>query len=208
MPTITFRNLSTQPIRVTQIDKYSDPNEHKSKFSHMARNITSLVHSGSKVTAIVDNTPPSAQQNLDLIILPFESQQTADVEKSNTDICRVYFESLGTEGKFRVDLYDVDGYRPVVTSLEPNSTVKIYPVWNHHASHLSLLSEAQLNQWMSKLKDDTPLSILSIPGTHNSVTYRSALPSVRCQAVNVTEQLENGVRFLDIRGQPDIDDGE
>jgi 1-phosphatidylinositol phosphodiesterase len=56
---------------------------------------------------------------------------------------------------------------------------------------------------MSKLKDDTPLSALSIPGTHNSPTYHVALPSVRCQSVSVKEQLENGVRFLDIRVQPE-----
>jgi 1-phosphatidylinositol phosphodiesterase len=56
---------------------------------------------------------------------------------------------------------------------------------------------------MSRLKDETPLSALSIPGTHNSPTCHTALPSVRCQAVGVKEQLNNGVRFLDIRVQPE-----
>ena len=56
---------------------------------------------------------------------------------------------------------------------------------------------------MSKLKDETPLSALSIPGTHNSPTHHTALPSVRCQAVGVKEQLNNGVRFLDLRVQPE-----
>jgi 1-phosphatidylinositol phosphodiesterase len=56
---------------------------------------------------------------------------------------------------------------------------------------------------MSELKDETPLSALSIPGTHNSPTCYRALPSVRCQAVSPRIQLENGVRFFDVRVQPE-----
>ncbi|KAM7200436.1 PLC-like phosphodiesterase, TIM beta/alpha-barrel-containing domain containing protein [Rhypophila sp. PSN 637] len=67
------------------------------------------------------------------------------------------------------------------------------------SSFLSIFSSAQLNKWMSKLPCAYPLSSLSIPGTHNSPTCFKALPSVRCQAVPVRTQLENGVRFLDIR---------
>jgi 1-phosphatidylinositol phosphodiesterase len=60
---------------------------------------------------------------------------------------------------------------------------------------------------MARLKHEMPLSALSIPGTHNSPTHHVALPSVRCQAVSVKEQLDNGVRFLDIRVQPEsVDD--
>jgi 1-phosphatidylinositol phosphodiesterase len=59
---------------------------------------------------------------------------------------------------------------------------------------------------MGKLKNEIPLSALSIPGTHNSPTHHMALPSVRCQAVSVKEQLNNGVRFLDIRVQPESAD--
>lgn len=55
---------------------------------------------------------------------------------------------------------------------------------------------------MKELKDETPISALSIPGTHNSPTHYKALPSVRCQAVSPKVQLENGIRFFDIRVQP------
>ena len=40
---------------------------------------------------------------------------------------------------------------------------------------------------------------MSIPGTHNSAACHVALPSVQCQGATVTEQLEHGVRFLDVR---------
>ena len=59
---------------------------------------------------------------------------------------------------------------------------------------------------MSRLQNENPLSALSIPGTHNSPTHHTALPSVRCQAVSVKEQLDNGIRFLDIRVQPEKPD--
>jgi 1-phosphatidylinositol phosphodiesterase len=52
------------------------------------------------------------------------------------------------------------------------------------------------------LPDALPLSAISIPGTHNSHTYYKALPSVKCQSVDIKTQLENGIRFLDIRAQP------
>ncbi|KAJ4352717.1 hypothetical protein N0V95_003989, partial [Ascochyta clinopodiicola] len=55
---------------------------------------------------------------------------------------------------------------------------------------------------MAELPETLPLSAISIPGTHNSHTYYKALPSVKCQAVDIKTQLENGIRFLDIRAQP------
>ena len=68
------------------------------------------------------------------------------------------------------------------------------------AAFLALIpSRAHMSKWMSALPDTVPLSLLSIPGTHNSHTYFRALPSVRCQAVSVASQLRQGIRFLDIR---------
>lgn len=55
------------------------------------------------------------------------------------------------------------------------------------------------NTWMKEVDDNTKLAKLSIPGTHNSAACHTALPSVQCQGASVTDQLEHGVRFLDIR---------
>ncbi len=56
------------------------------------------------------------------------------------------------------------------------------------------------DSWMKGIGDDTYLSKLSIPGTHNSAAYHKlAPPSVQCQGENISEQLRHGVRFLDIR---------
>lgn len=62
---------------------------------------------------------------------------------------------------------------------------------------------------MSELDDVTRVTQLSIPGTHNLSACYTALPSVQCQGESVRRQLENGVRFLDVRvGKRYIKKGE
>ncbi|AMD19265.1 HBR364Cp [Eremothecium sinecaudum] len=55
------------------------------------------------------------------------------------------------------------------------------------------------SNWMREVDPETQLSKLSIAGTHNSAACYKNLPGVRCQDDSVTTQLENGVRFLDVR---------
>ncbi|MFD9501094.1 phosphatidylinositol-specific phospholipase C [Streptomyces sp. NPDC060035] len=52
--------------------------------------------------------------------------------------------------------------------------------------------------WMGGLADATPLQRLTIPGTHNSGA-RYGGPWTECQNTTVAEQLNSGIRFLDIR---------
>ncbi|KAI5951502.1 hypothetical protein KGF54_004576 [Candida jiufengensis] len=56
-----------------------------------------------------------------------------------------------------------------------------------------------LTKWIEEIPDDSRISKLSIPGTHNSFANGSNLPSVQCQGASVTKQLEHGIRFLDVR---------
>ena len=61
---------------------------------------------------------------------------------------------------------------------------------------------AGYSQWMSKLNDNLKLTALSMPGTHNSCTYRTSgffKGFVQCQSWDLKTQLSNGIRFLDIR---------
>ncbi|KAL2885181.1 1-phosphatidylinositol phosphodiesterase [Ceratocystis lukuohia] len=55
--------------------------------------------------------------------------------------------------------------------------------------------------WMSNIADDTPLSSLSIPGTHRSVTdgFKSFL--AKTQSESLEQQLEGGIRYIDISCQ-------
>lgn len=54
--------------------------------------------------------------------------------------------------------------------------------------------------WMSRLKEDTRLSKLSIPGTHDTAADEGD-GYVRTQSLTIPKQLENGIRFLDIRAR-------
>ncbi|MGW4228408.1 phosphatidylinositol-specific phospholipase C [Streptomyces sp. NPDC004980] len=52
--------------------------------------------------------------------------------------------------------------------------------------------------WMAGIADATPLQRLTIPGTHNSGARFGGLWTA-CQNTTIAEQLDSGVRFLDIR---------
>lgn len=56
------------------------------------------------------------------------------------------------------------------------------------------------SDWMADIPDDTYLSSVTIPGTHDSATAH-IFPSffLQCQSMGFNEQLEAGYRYLDIR---------
>ncbi|KAM8805386.1 1-phosphatidylinositol phosphodiesterase-like [Eudromia elegans] len=57
---------------------------------------------------------------------------------------------------------------------------------------------ACLPDWMSALPDTLPLSRLSVPGTHDSLSLFGGR-RLRCQSWGLEAQLAAGVRFLDVR---------
>lgn len=52
--------------------------------------------------------------------------------------------------------------------------------------------------WMAKLPDSRSLKDLCIPGTHNTAAWNMS-PSAQCQGQNIQAQLNDGIRFLDVR---------
>lgn len=55
-------------------------------------------------------------------------------------------------------------------------------------------------EWMKKLSDDTLISEMAIPGTHDSGATHSIFDiSGKCQDITIDTQLNIGVRFFDIR---------
>ncbi|MGQ0779411.1 MAG: phosphatidylinositol-specific phospholipase C [Pseudonocardiales bacterium] len=53
--------------------------------------------------------------------------------------------------------------------------------------------------WMQDIPDDTPVTTLSIPGTHNSCVVDGPLGLAKTQNLDLVEQLNAGIRFFDIR---------
>lgn len=53
--------------------------------------------------------------------------------------------------------------------------------------------------WMGLLGDDTPLSLLTIPGTHDSAAFTNSFPFIATQKMNFVDQLNVGIRYFDLR---------
>ena len=75
------------------------------------------------------------------------------------------------------------------------------------------LSNVWLSDWMSVIRDDTKLTEITIPGTHDSCARKfhnedafGIMSGIsKCQSLNITEQLNAGIRFLDIRCEVNTD---
>lgn len=53
-------------------------------------------------------------------------------------------------------------------------------------------------KWMSKIADSINLCDITIPGTHNTCASKCSFLA-KCQKISLMEQLNSGVRFIDIR---------
>ncbi|MGN0241860.1 MAG: phosphatidylinositol-specific phospholipase C domain-containing protein [Candidatus Weimeria sp.] len=65
-------------------------------------------------------------------------------------------------------------------------------------------------EWMQEIDDDTPISAISIPGTHDSAAVH-IFPGfvLKTQTMSIADQLTNGFRYLDIRLEVESDkDGD
>ena len=113
-------------------------------------------------------------------------------------------EKLSPEGKH---------YRKAV-----NNKGTYYIVWNSSKEELDILSENSAsvypnsndnkylsiffktyNNWMSTLDGTLTLDKFSIPGTHDSGTKKVGKGMAHTQNFDIDRQLEDGIRFLDIR---------
>lgn len=213
---LTIRNLTSVPLSLKVIEKFNAPQGEGIAFqaAKLAGNITSFTNNFTETIGVRLPTGPSnstlaedaqsfAHEEVDIRIDPFTSTPTATAttERKQNEILRLTFEAEGQQYKLDVPL-PVRHTREL-TPLVPDPHFHLTAVFVPASAHLTIFSSANLGSWMKEMADHTPLSALSIPGTHNSPTCHKALPSVRCQAVPPREQLDNGVRFFDIRVQPE-----
>ncbi|KFH43042.1 1-phosphatidylinositol phosphodiesterase-like protein [Hapsidospora chrysogenum ATCC 11550] len=63
------------------------------------------------------------------------------------------------------------------------------------------------SRWMSRIPDAVNLTSLSIPGTHDTMTYAlTADERLQCQNANLSTQLHAGLRYFDIRARLEADE--
>jgi len=72
-----------------------------------------------------------------------------------------------------------------------------------YAFPVSAFNNAAIStNWMSKVPDAQSLSRMTIPGTHETMALYENLPgTAKCQTNTLSEQLNYGIRCLDIRGR-------
>lgn len=63
------------------------------------------------------------------------------------------------------------------------------------------VDEADHSSWMARIPDDTNLTSLSIPGTHDTLTFDVEDELFQCQNHDLDAQLRGGVRYVDVRGR-------
>ena len=92
-----------------------------------------------------------------------------------------------------------------ITGISPNTTYYVRSYATNHVGtfygeQISFTSAEPLSgkNWMSRISNNTSLRSISIPGTHDSGATSGGSIS-QCQDWDIATQLNNGVRFLDMR---------
>ncbi|KAL7627808.1 hypothetical protein AAE478_002003 [Parahypoxylon ruwenzoriense] len=199
MADLTIRNLTATPLELKLVERFEgQPSSgRETPIGTLTTRLSGFFNSTSVAPNVRIQGEARDRRDVSFPIGPFETRGT-DVRAADPgrEVLRLTFESSGH--RYRVDVPSSSQRSTVMTKLDdaPNEYTTIYV---QAGGCLAIFSSSNLSSWMRELRDEYPLSALSIPGTHNSPTCHVALPSVRCQAVNVREQLDNGVRFFDIR---------
>ncbi|KAL9090885.1 MAG: hypothetical protein Q9165_005093 [Trypethelium subeluteriae] len=205
-PPLVIRNLTIHPLELKLIENYEalegQVNKSSSRTDKFTGSFTTTAHAPSALQ-LAEHAQTFSSQDVSLKIDPFTIVKTnvTFAEKQSKDIVRLTFVQCGE--RHRIDLPPSSNASQALVPLSQTPRFQFTGVFIPQDTLLAIYSSASLESWMKELHDATPLSGLSLPGTHNSHTYFRALPSVRCQSVSLLDQLENGIRFLDIRLQPE-----
>ena len=192
---MTIRNLTSTPINIKHYETLKT-----SQGEATTSNFKSLASFWS--TPANTNPPHASLEDVSIVLAPLEVR-AADIKPANPprETINVVFEIDGH--LYQSNIIKPTTHSQILLPLTPDAPRNHSTVYHPEHHHLTVLSYTHPSSWMNSVRDTIPLSALSIPGTHNSPTYHRALPSVRCQVTPVREQLAQGVRFLDIRVQPD-----
>lgn len=207
---ITLRNLTPRPLELVDVERFDAQPAAIIRSSGILNNVTTVVSgflNSTETSAprpLVTQGSPRERHQMSVFVEPFQTRQT-DIRAASRDreLLRLVFRS--DNHNYRTDVPSPSGRAAVMEKLEgaPDDLTAVYLP---DAAILAVFSSPRLDGWMRELDGGWPLTLLSIPGTHNSPACHKALPSVRCQAVGVAAQLRNGVRFLDIRVSANLDD--
>lgn len=129
--------------------------------------------------------------------LHFEDGSCLKFDNCQKDATEVYNRECNTEasGPTKFKLQQISG--PNVENDDPEN---LFRITRENTGHY------KLSCWMEHVPDQYPVTHLAIPGTHDSCTYESITREFnffQCQSKNIEDQLNGGVRYLDLRGFSD-----
>ena len=101
--------------------------------------------------------------------------------------------------KMRVNMADCISGSSTFTRLTNNNNVSILQYIRNNQMFITVIKKSDQREWMTHLPDDTNLVNLSIPGTHDTASWNTSLSFGQTQDKNFTTQLNDGIRFFDIR---------
>ncbi|KAL8965425.1 MAG: hypothetical protein Q9183_003861 [Haloplaca sp. 2 TL-2023] len=201
---LIIRNLTSKPVEVKRCEYHGTaPSLSRGGITNISQNVTSLFWNATSpaAPAVSEPTTSFVHEDVSIWIEPFKAVQTEIKPQGQNETVHLTFETEGEQHRLETPTPTSSSVTLKPVSDSPRLSFTAVHLLEH--CHVTLYSSTNLPSWMGSFRDDTPLSALSIPGTHNSPTCHRALPSVRCQAVSPPEQLDNGVRFFDIRVQPE-----
>lgn len=203
MASITLRNVTIYPLELVTVERFES--KKAGSGGGLVSNVTSrlsglLSSSDDEIVA----GESRHKDNVNVHIDPFKTKKT-DIRTADPgrEVIRLIFKT--EDHRYEVDIPSPNRKSSTMKKLDGGKH-ELTVVYVATGALIAVYSSAKLESWMKELHNDLPMTVLSIPGTHNSPTCYTALPSVRCQAVGVTEQLRNGVRFLDVRVSAEPDD--
>lgn len=198
-PTLTIRNHTPTPFTLARAQRFAAESVSTgTALGNVCGVVTSLFHATDFPTKeVLPSGDAVSSSAVSHVINPFDVCETDVSFPAPREVLRLTFEAAGVR-------YETDAPSPTRKSVtmrrvDGAAGEDFTAVYLPGRAFLAIFSSSHLASWMSELDDELSLSALSIPGTHNSPCHYFALPSVRCQVAPLREQLDNGVRFLDVR---------
>jgi hypothetical protein len=121
-------------------------------------------------------------------------------------LCLIY-KQFGTQDLYEA-YFDGSTWSGGTKIVAPASTTAIQTTWRPATATVPLTPSS--TDWLRDLPDSTSVMAITLPGTHDSAAISSNPfhTPYACHSNSITDQLDAGIRLLDVRLQVTVEDGQ
>jgi len=168
--TLTFRNLTSTPLEVKGIEHLKTSLNAK---IHEKVHIGTK-HGSSKLAAESHNSENSTilKRDVSIPLAPFTTLKT-DLNPGSGIVFRLLLSA--SDALHHLECHSGRYKCQDLVSITSSSPFIYTAIYFPETAHVTLFSSTKPASWMSALKNETPVSGLSIPGTHNAPAHHHAL---------------------------------